>query len=146
MTDSKPFELRVIPLSGTEYGLELRQRRLNGDNGPGELSSPVARLWGLPLSLVIDQVLVVIRKNGYKGSELRSNRKAPFVLSEEQGVRLGLLFLAVKPLRKLTRIENISRRIRQMETEEAYYWYSKCHDANEKHRACRAVRLLMAEE
>ncbi len=146
MTDEKPFELRVFPLSSTDYGLELRQRRLNGDQRPGEPSVPVVRLWGTPLSAVMDQVIEGIRKNGYKNGDLRSTRQVPFVLTEEHGVRLGLLFMAVKPLRKLERIEIISRRVKQMEPEEAYYWYSKCRSANDRHRACRAVRILMAEE
>ncbi|MBN1856439.1 MAG: hypothetical protein JW846_05730 [Dehalococcoidia bacterium] len=146
MTDEQPFELRVFALSSTEYGLELRQRRLNGDQRPGELSVRVVRLWGTPLSAVMDHVLEGIRKNGYRASDLRASRQSPFMLDEEQGVRLGLLFLAVKPLRKLERIEAVSRRVKQMETEEVYYWYSKCRSPNERRRACRAVRILMAEE
>jgi hypothetical protein len=146
VTEEKPFELRVFAVSSTEYGLELWQRRLNGDQRPGEPSVRVVRLWGIPLSAVLDCVLEGIKKNGYKAGDLRSGREAPFLLSEEHGVRLGLLFMAVKPLRKLERVETISRRVKQMETEEAYYWYSKCRSSTDRRRACRAVRILMAEE
>jgi len=146
VTDEKPFEMRVFAVSSTDYGLELRQRRLNGDQRPGEPSVRVVRLWGTPLSAVLDHVLEGIRRNGYRPGDLRSGRATPFLLSEESGVRLGLLFMAVKPLRKLGRLETISRRVKQMETEEAYYWYSKCRGANDRQRACRAARILMAEE
>jgi len=146
MTDDKPFELSVFPISETAYGLELRQRRLNGDRNPDDPMPRVVSLWGTALTAVIDHVLEGIKKNGYRSSDLRANRRTPFVLDEGQGVRLGLLFLAVKPLRKLDRIEAVSRAIRQMETEEAYYWFSKCSRSNESRRACRAVRIMMAEE
>jgi len=77
---------------------------------------------------------------------LQRGRKAPFRLSEEDGVRLGLLFLAVKPLHKLARIEAVSERIRSMEPEELYYWFSKGTSTAEGHRAQRALRILIAEE
>ncbi len=146
MTDDKPFELRVFPISETAYGLELRQRRLNGDSNPNDPMPRVVSIWGTPLTAVLDHVLEGIKKNGYRSSDLRANRHVPFALDEEQGVRLGLLFLAVKPLRKLERIDSVSRSIRQMETEEVYYWFSKCSRSNESRRACRAVRIMMAEE
>ena len=38
------------------------------------------------------------------------------------GGGLGLLFLAVKPLRKVARMTSISEQVRGMTDEEAYYW------------------------
>ena len=146
MIDDKPFELRVFQTSETAYGLELRQRRLNGDHNPDDPMPRVVRIWGTALTAVLDHILEGIKKNGYRSSDLRANRRTPFALDEEHGVRLGLLFLAVKPLRKLERIETVSRSIWQMETEEVYYWFSKCSRSNESRRACRAVRIMMAEE
>ena len=146
MTDDKPFELRIFPISETTYGLELRQHRLNGDRNTDDPMPRVVSIWGTPLTAVLDHVLGSLKKNGYRSSDLRANRRIPFVLDEEQGVRLGLLFLAVKPLRKLDRIEAVSRSIRQMETEEAYYWFSKCSRSNDGRRACRAARIMMAKE
>jgi len=144
--NDKPFELRVFLISEMVYGLELHQRRINGDRNPDDPMPQVVRIWGTPLTAVLDHVLEGIKKNGYRSSDLRSNRRTPFALDEEHGVRLGLLFLAVKPLRKLDRIEAVSHSIRQMETEEVYYWFSKCSRSNESRRACRAVRIMMAEE
>ena len=146
MINDKPFELRVFPISGTVYGLELHQRRLNGDHNTDDPMPRVVRIWGTALTAVLDHVLKGIKKNGYRSSDLRANRRTPFALDEEQGVRLGLLLLAVKPLRKLERIEAVSRSIWQMETEEVYYWFSKCSRSSDRHRACRAARIMMAEE
>ena len=146
MLEGKPFELRVVPISDSAYGLELRQHRLNGGVDAGDPMPRIVSIWGPPLTAVLDHVLENLRKNGYRGNDLRVNRRLPFVLAEEQGVRLGLLFLAVKPLRKLNRIESVSRAVRQMETEEAYYWFSKCSQRKDGRRACRAVRIMMAEE
>ena len=146
MTGEKPFELRLLPLTGADYGLELHQLRVNGERQPDNPMRVVVRAWGTPLTAVLDHVLEALKKNGYRGSDLRANRKVPFMLDEEHGVRLGLLFLAVKPLRKLGRIEAISRAVRQMEPEEAYYWFSKCSRSDSSRRACRALRIMMAEE
>lgn len=144
--DDQPFQLGVFQISENTYGLELRQRRLKGDVNADDVMPTTVRIWGTPLTAVLDHVLEVIKKNGFKSSDLRANRKEPFGLEEEHGVRLGLLFMAVKPLHKLGRIDAISRSIWQMETEEAYYWFSKCSRATHRRRACRAVRILTAEE
>ena len=61
-------------------------------------------------------------------------------------MRLGLLFLAVKPLRKVTRMASISEQVRGMADEEAYYWFSKATDGATARRAQRAMRVLLAEE
>lgn len=146
MTGEKPFVLGVLPVIEADYGLELLQLRLNGERQPEDQMRIVVRVWGTPLTAVLDHVLETLKKNGYRGSDLRPNRKTPFMIDEENGVRLGLLFLAVKPLRKLGRIEAISRAVRQMEPEEAYYWFSKCSRSDSSRRACRALRIMIAEE
>ncbi|MEL7562605.1 hypothetical protein [Dehalogenimonas sp. 4OHTPN] len=145
MKDGKSFELKVLPLSDAEYALELRQRKLAGDKGDSGMPLVVS-VQGMPLKAVLDQVLDTIKKNGYRANDLRASREEPFELDEEQGVRLGLLFLAIKPLKKPSRIESVSCSIRQMETEEAYYWFAKCSRGAGRGRACRAARILMAEE
>jgi hypothetical protein len=54
--------------------------------------------------------------------------------------------LTVKPLSKFRRVEEISYGIRQMPSEEAYYWYSKCTAADTAERAQKALRVLLAAE
>lgn len=61
-------------------------------------------------------------------------------------MRLGLLFLTVAPLSRLDRIETISRELRDMPSEEAYYWYSKCTTLDYAGRAQQALRMLLAAE
>jgi hypothetical protein len=104
------------------------------------------RIWGPALESVLDRVLETLRKAGFRPADLRAGRKVPFELPEEAGVRLGLLFLAIKPLRRLDRISAISATVRDMEAEEAYYWFSKCSRADLARRACRSLRILLAEE
>ena len=140
------FELTVSPRGETAYALTLYQQRPKGKSGQEAEPAKIIQVWGAPLGAVMDQVLTALRNNGYKPSDLRASRTAPFRLGEADGVRLGLLFLAVKPLRKLARMERISERIRGMELEELYYWYSKCTAAQDGLRARKAFRILNAEE
>ena len=144
--DDRPFDLRVVPREGTDYGLALYQLPIaaNGDE-PREMQRLV-ELWGTPLQAVADHVLAALRKGGYKVTDLSPTRRKPFYLDEETGVRLGLLFLAVKPISRLRRIEEISLGVRAMPGEEAYYWFSKCTAAGSAQRAQQALRILLAGE
>jgi hypothetical protein len=144
MNEAKPFELRVIPRKGSAYGLELYQRHIRMNNTGRH--KPVVRLWGTPLTAVMDQVLDTVRRNGYKATDLRAEQTAPLELAEEHGVRLGLLFLAVKPLKKITRIDDLIRGLKDLQPEETYYWYAKCSKSDAATRAARAFRILMADE
>jgi hypothetical protein len=159
----KPFELRIILLpkgaprryGEDEYGLGLYQQpvrslRLRSGQAPSRVTKDqepqlVVRIWGAAFRSTVDRVLAALKDNGYRASELSKTRKAPFLLSEESGVRLGLLCMASKPLRKLSRIEAISNAIWAMSPEEAYYWFSKCTDPLTGRRAQRALRILLAD-
>jgi hypothetical protein len=147
---AKTYEMHVLPHGEDGYGLALYQPPLRSGGTPGSEGGPemvkVVQVWGTPLKAVLEPVLTTIKRAGYKATDLHRGRKAPFRLSEEDGVRLGLLFLAVKPLHKLARIEAVSERIRRMEPEELYYWFSKSTSTTEGHRALRALRILIAEE
>lgn len=140
------FELRVMPQGDAAYGLALYQTRIAGLRQNGDCHARVVRVWGDPLKAVIHQVLDAVRRSGYRPSDLTRSRRAPFVLREEDGVRLGVLFLAVKPLRKHARIDAISSRLREMEPEELFYWYSKSMAAGEGRKAQRALRIMIADD
>jgi hypothetical protein len=144
---NRPFELRVVRQEDRDYGLALYQEPANGRNAlPSNGNwSLVARTWGTPLKSVINEVLTVIREAGYRTTELSRNRQAPFALTEAQGVRLGLLFLAVKPLRKVARMASISEQVREMTEEEIYYWFSKATAASTARRAPSHARLAGRE-
>ena len=141
----KPFELRVVPRDGGNYGLALYQWLLAAN---GETLKPqrLVELAGDSLRAVADHVLEALRKSGYKVTDLSRNRRQPFRLDEETGLRLGLLFLAVKPLTRMDRVEAISNGLRIMPSEEAYYWFSKCTAGTSAVNSQRALRILLAGE
>lgn len=149
------FELRVIHPTyrqagkprEDEYGLALYQQpvRSRGRTAQSEAPRLVVRIWGTPFRATVDRTLATMRQAGYRASDLSKTRTASFLLDEEAGVRLGLLFIAAKPLRKSSRIDAISGAIWAMGPEEAYYWFSKCADGATGRRARRALRLLLAE-
>ena len=95
---------------------------------------------------MMDQILTAIKQAGYRPSDLSRGRKTPYLLNEEIGVRLGLLMLAVKPLRKSSRMVDISEQVQSMATEEAYYWFSKSTDHHVARRSQKAMRILLAKE
>jgi len=160
MIPRNPFELRVAPRDGGDYALALYQWPVaSGAPGAGHwrtsslgsdrhLEKPqrLVTLAGDPLRAVADHVLEALRKAGYKVTDLSRNRRKPFQLDEETGLRLGLLFLAVKPLTRMDRIEAISSALRTMPSEEAYYWFSKCTAGTGAVSAQRALRILLAGE
>ncbi len=156
--EALPFELRLAPEPDSKtgqasYRLGLYQRVVEPPSAQRSLyrQSPdqmerVVELGGVALRAVADQVLEALRENGYKSTDLTPNRREPFSLQEETGVRLGLLFLAVKPVSKVSRIEMISTGIQDMTSEELYYWYSKCTSRAKAERAQKALRILLADE
>jgi hypothetical protein len=147
----KPFELRVAPRDDSDYGLALYQWPVAANAGQESNTRPtkpqrLVSLAGDPLRAVADHVLEALRKSGYKVTDLSRNRRQPFQLDEETGLRLGLLFLAVKPLTRMDRVEAISSGLRTMPSEEAYYWFSKCTAGSSATNAQRALRILLAGE
>ena len=144
----KPFELRVVLDQRQDYGLSLYRMPARGENvnGSGHDWRQVVFIHGTPMRAVMDQVLSAIKQAGYRPSDLSRGRKAPFLLSEELGVRLGLLMLAVKPLRKSSRMTDISEQVQSMASEEAYYWFSKATDHHFARRSQKAMRILLARE
>lgn len=141
----RPFALRVVSGAGPDYGLVLYQWPV-ASNGGVTVPQQLALLNGDGLRVVADHVLDALRRNGYKATELSRERREPIYLDEETGVHLGLLFLAVRPLTRLDRIEAISVAVRTMPSEEAYYWFSKCTATLGATNALRALRILLAGE
>ena len=137
----RKYALSVVPRDEGGYGVALRQ---HGEDAPEEGPQIVA-VHGVALEGVIDRVLLAIKSTGSRASALRADRKDPFILDEETGIRLGLLMLAIRPLRKPSRIMAMSNATTSMTTEEAYYWFSRCADVDIGRRARRALRVLLAE-
>lgn len=152
----KPFELQVVQDTGNfrvPYRLAIFHPVLNSNGQMAQKQEPtnpelvkVIEIGGRTLQLVSDHVLDALRENGYKPTDLSPKRLEPFTLDEVNGVRLSLLFLAVKPITKLTRIEDISREIRLMTVEELFYWFSKCTTEAIADRAQKALRVMLSAE
>jgi len=160
----KPFELRVVPNDSNGYSLALYQWPVIASTAPSGGSSPalssagqrlnsqptkpecLVSLAGDPLRAVADHVLEALRKSGYKATDLSRERRKPFRLDEETGLRLALLFLTVKPLTRMDRVEAISGALCTMPSEEAYYWFSKCTAGATAINAQKALRILLAGE
>ncbi len=150
---SSEFELHVQPESGNGYRLEFTQKLVEAvPDQPFLYQQPAIKtrvsveLGGDSLRAVADVVLEALRQNGYKPTDLGAARREPFHLNEQTGVRLGLIFLAVKPISKANRVEAISQGVRQMTAEELYYWYSKCSGGPAAERAQKALRVLLSAE
>jgi hypothetical protein len=151
----RPFALHVRSSAGssTSYALTLKQRIVERDRDQSATGShlpagmtTIVTLDGDNLRAVADHVIEALRQADYRATDLSPERREPFFLPEAVGVRLGLVFLAVKPLSKLRRLEEISQGIRQMPLEEAYYWYSKCTATGTAERAQKALRVLLAAD
>jgi len=154
----RAFDLRVLPITTSApgepaYRLALYQRSVEPPVEQRGLYEPepapthkIAELGGATLRAVADHVMESLRANGYKPTDLGPVRREPFSLTEETGVRLGLLFLAVRLITKIDRIEVIAQGIRAMTSEEMYYWYSKCTGSPAAERAQKALRVLLAAE
>jgi hypothetical protein len=142
----RAYRLLVEPTGGIGYSLRLEQAR------SFETSVVDIRVVGRASSTVVaaclDQVLDALRRAGHRSTELRPGSARVFELPEDAAVRIGLLFLALRPLSKTTRMEQVAEGIRRMAPEEAFYWFSKCATptSTDARRAQHALRVLLAPE
>ncbi|MBD2429027.1 hypothetical protein [Phormidium sp. FACHB-1136] len=139
------FQLRVIPLSNNDFALELYQCAYKK---AGEKKRPAAkrvgRLKGAPLVQARQAIYQALKANNYDPKTLSYKRQAPYVLSEESGVNLALLFQALQPLSKPERIANVTEGITAMSNEEAHYWFGKVSNGK-KRPALKAMRVLLGD-
>lgn len=106
----------------------------------------IARLNGLVLRVVFEDIINILKKSGYQAPDFFSGQASPLQLNEEDGVYLGLLMLATEPITKIKRLEEIAQKINLMTHEERYYWYSKCTQNGTGIRAQKAIRILLSDE
>ena len=145
-----PFVLYSRPDGGNAYRISLYQW-LSQANGRGEQRAARDRFWkiemaGDALRMTADALLRTLQANGYRATDLSRRLEKPFFLDEPSGLRLALIFLAVKPVSRHDRVEAIVNGILAMSDEEAYYWFSKCSRGPSAQRAQRALRVLLAAE
>lgn len=139
------FQLRVVPTGNNDFALELYQCAYKK---AGEKKRPAAklvgRLKGNALVQARQSIYDCLKANNHDPKTLSYKRQAPYVLDEQSGVSLALLFQAVQPLSKPERISSISNGITAMSNEEAHYWFAKI--SNGKRRsALKAIRVLLGD-
>lgn len=139
------FQLRVVPIDNNNFALELYQCAYKK---AGEKKRPAAkrigRLKGNALILSRQAIYSCLKANNYEPKTLSYKRSSPYILSEESGVNLALLFQALQPLSKPDRIANITNGITAMGNEEAHYWFAKI-SSGKPSTALKAMRVLLGD-
>lgn len=139
----RTFKLYVKPYKSEEIELLLSQEAAIDESKEGLRKVSIR---GVPLKIMMETLLSILKKQGYRPTEFSNKRKEPFELDEPSGVRLGVLMYSLKPLRKPSRMEQIMSEINRMSDEEVYYWYSKCSNKHHGRRAQRSLRILLSDE
>lgn len=139
------FQIRVLPLKDNDFALELYQCAYKK---AGEKKRPAAkrigRIKGQSLVLIRQAVYQTLKANNYDPKTLSYKRTTPYILNEESGVNLAILFQAVQPLKKEDKIVNIRDGIMAMSNEEAHYWFAKISNGK-RSPALKAMRVLLGE-
>lgn len=139
------FQLRVTPLDNNNFALDLYQcayKRAGEKKRPA--AKRIGRLKGNALVQARNAIYECLKVNGYDPKTLGQARQTPYVLTEESGVNLALLFQTLQPLSKPERIANVAAGIRAMSNEESHYWFAKVSNGK-RSQALRAIRILLGD-
>ncbi|MBC8420681.1 MAG: hypothetical protein H8E10_19015 [Desulfobacterales bacterium] len=131
---------------GDEIGLAFSEQPSKSDKNIKITKPREIKVWGLPFKVMTETILKTLKRQGYRPTALSAQREAPFILDEISGVRLGLFFFSLKPLRNVGRMEEIVSGIDRMSDEEVYYWYAKCTNGRNALKSRRALRILLSGE
>ena len=88
-------------------------------------------------------VLEAVTASGYPAHAVGPQRRRPFNLAQDPGVRLVLTARALAPVRNPSRRDEIAAGIAAMTPEEALYWHALTSDHNAS-RGLQALRVLLA--
>jgi hypothetical protein len=139
------FQLKISPLKDNNFSLELYQCAYKK---AGEKKRPSAkrmgRIKGNSLILIKQSIYQVLKANKYDHQTLNYKRRTPYILTEESGINLAILFQTIQPLKKEEKIINIRDAIMAMSNEEAHYWFAKINHGK-PNVALRALRILLGE-
>jgi hypothetical protein len=139
------FQLKVVSLDNNNFALELFQCAYKK---AGEKKRPAAkrigRLKDKALVLARQSIYEALKANNYDPKMLSHKRQTPYILSEETGVNLAILFQTLQPIKKPERIANITAGITAMSNEEAHYWFAMIANGR-RNRALKAIRILMGD-
>jgi hypothetical protein len=99
---------------------------------------------GQTLVLAREVIYQILKANKYDPKSLSKARQSPYLLDEKSGVNLAILFQAVQPLKKESKIANIATGVMAMSNEEAHYWFAKISNGR-RQAALKAMRVLLGE-
>ncbi|MGB3299447.1 MAG: hypothetical protein WBA76_14365 [Phormidesmis sp.] len=136
------FQLRVTPTSNNDFALELYQcayKKAGQKKRPA--AKRVGRLKGKQLVQVRQAIYQCLKANNYDPQTLGHK---PYLLDEQSGVSMALLFQTLQPMSKPERITNITDGISAMSNEEAHYWFAKVSNGK-KRPALKAMRVLLGD-
>ncbi len=139
------FQLRVVSTDNNNFALELYQCAYKK---AGEKKRPsavrIGRLKGNALVQARQAIYSCLKANNYDPKTLTHNRQSSYVLDEQSGVNLALLFQTLQPLSRPERIANISAGVMAMSNEEAHYWFAKISNGK-RGPALKALRVLLGD-
>jgi hypothetical protein len=139
------FQLRVVPIDNNNFALELYQcayKRAGEKKRPA--AKRIGKLKGNALIMARQAIYSCLKANNYDPKTLSHNRQTPYILDEQSGVNLALLFQALQPLSKPERIANITAGVTAMSNEESHYWFSKVSNGK-RNVALKAMRVLLGD-
>lgn len=134
---------------------KIRKKRKNESNREKEKFNlrNVAKISGWRLKIMEPYIKEKIKKtkknalnydpNQSSKEKDEKNGKKHTLLSEEDGIRLALLFKTASQVQKMPKIDNILRNISSMGREETYYWYSKIFSNDVSNYGVKAFRILV---
>ena len=135
------FELRVEPLDNNNFAIALCQRSYKK---AGEKRRPqskqIGKVQGQSLVLIRQVIYDVLKANNYDPKTLSYKRQSAYIISEEFGVTLAILFQVLQPISKPDRIIKIAQSIAAMSYEEANYWFALI--TNGRSNALKAMLVL----
>ncbi len=139
------FQLRVVPTDNNNFALELYQcayKRAGEKKRPA--AKRIGRLKGNALIQARQAIYTCLKTNNYDPKTLNHSRSSPYVLNEQSGVNLALLFQALQPISKPERIANITAGVTAMSNEESHYWFAKISNGKPS-PALKAMRVLLGD-
>jgi hypothetical protein len=134
------FQLVIEPNGSDEFGVRLEQT-----NGGGSPAKVLASIRPRDIASLMDPLHEALRVSWHQRTVLSPSRKKPIGLDEAAGVRLALALVAVGPISRWSRREEILGGVAAMSTEEAYYWFARTTGPIGS-RARRALRIMLADD
>lgn len=103
----------------------------------------IARLSGSRQQAVHRLVRDVMNNSGID-PDFVTRGEGSALVSEGDGVRLTIAFLAMERLQKYEKLTTVADSIARMSLEECYYWHAKCRSPSSPN-GVKALRVLLAE-